>query len=549
VNPRQVLPAAHALGRSGLLWPIRPWDYLRMVDAFRQWGTSLATGSAIAAFRAPDQAAIVDDEGVVTWRELDRSADAAAGELRRRGVGEESVVALMCRNHRLFVEAALGVSKLGADLVPLNTEFAAAELRQVLGREGIVAIVLDDEFAGVVEDAGFAGARIRLRDLRRAVSDPEAPAKVRPAHPGRVVIMTSGTTGAPKGAQRNSVAPPLDAAVSAFLRLPLRAREPVVVAPPLFHALGFGFFGFALALQGTLVLQRRFDPEEVLAAVADHRATTLVVVPVMLRRILALPAASRARYDTSSLRVILCSGSSLSAGLAAATMDAFGDVLYNLYGSTEAGWVAMATPSDLRGAPGTAGRPPAGTTIAVLDDRDQRVPRGRSGRIFVRSGMTFDGYTGGGGKQVVDGMMSTGDIGYLDDAGRLYVHGRDDDMIISGGENVFPEEVEDLLRDHDDVADAAVVGVDDDEMGQRLAAFVVARPGSSLSEVDIKTYVRSRLARFKVPRQVEFVDTIPRNATGKVLRRLLRGWVATGTGGVPPADPGIGVAPSTWGDR
>ncbi len=279
--------------------------------------------------------------------------------------------------------------------------------------------------------------------------------------------------------------------------------------------------GFALGLQGTLVVRSRFVPENLLADVADHRATTLVAVPVMLQRILGLPEKTRRQYDTSSLRVIVCSGSRLGAELARSVMDAFGDILYNFYGSTETGWATVAGPSDLRLAPGTVGRPPRGTQVAILDDEGVPVAKGASGRIFVGSGMTFEGYTGGGSKEVIAGLMSTGDTGYVDEAGRLFVEGRDDEMIVSGGENVFPGEVEELLRGHDAVVDAAVVGIDDEDMGQRLAAFVVSRPESSLSTDDVREYVRSHLSRFKVPRHVEFVDEIPRNSMGKVFRRGL----------------------------
>jgi fatty-acyl-CoA synthase len=309
--------------------------------------------------------------------------------------------------------------------------------------------------------------------------------------------------------------------VSALTRVPLKIHEPVVVAPPLFHALGFGFFGLALLMQAPLIVRPSFDPEALLASVAHHRAGTLVVVPAMLRRLLALPASKRRHHDTSSLRVILSSGSSLDADLAASTMDAFGDILYNFYGSTEVGWVAMAQPTDLRRAPGTVGRTPNGIKVAIIDDAGRRLPVGERGRIFVGSGMAFDGYSGGGGKEVVDGLMSTGDMGHLDEDGRLFVHGRSDDMVVSGGENVYPEEVENLLRSHEDVLDAAVVGVEDEAMGQRLAAFVVVAPGSALTQAEVKAFVRSRLARFKVPRDIEFVTQIPRNPTGKVLRRQL----------------------------
>ncbi|HSS11005.1 MAG TPA: AMP-binding protein, partial [Acidimicrobiales bacterium] len=207
--------------------------------------------------------------------------------------------------------------------------------------------------------------------------------------------------------------------------------------------------------------------------------------------------------------------------LALRFMDAFGDVLYNLYGSTEVAWASIATPSDLRQAPGTAGRPPRGTLVRVVDADGHEVPDGQSGRIFVANSMLFEGYTGGGSKPVVDGLMGTGDTGHFDDAGRLFVDGRDDEMIVSGGENVFPREIEDLLSEHPAVADCSVVGVPDDKFGQRLKAFVVLRPDHSATATELQDYVRAHLARYKIPRDVVFLSELPRNATGKVVKRDL----------------------------
>jgi fatty-acyl-CoA synthase len=203
-------------------------------------------------------------------------------------------------------------------------------------------------------------------------------------------------------------------------------------------------------------------------------------------------------------------------------MDLFGDNLFNLYGSTEVAWATIATPQDLREAPGTAGKPPRGTIVKLFDDDGKPVGRGETGRIFVGNEMQFEGYTGGGNKDVIEGLMSSGDVGHFDDAGRLFVDGRDDDMIVSGGENVFPQEVEDLLSGHEKIAEAAVFGVDDDEFGQRLKAVVVTKGDASLSEDEVKKYVKSNLAGYKVPRDVEFIDELPRNATGKVLKRELK---------------------------
>jgi acyl-CoA synthetase (AMP-forming)/AMP-acid ligase II len=303
--------------------------------------------------------------------------------------------------------------------------------------------------------------------------------------------------------------------------IPLHARETTMIAAPLFHSWGFAHMALGTALASTLVLRRRFDPLDTLHAIADHEAAALIVVPVMLQRILELGPEVVGSVDTSSLKVIAASGSALTGPLAERVMDAFGDKLYNLYGSTEVAWASIASPEDLRAAPGTAGRPPWGTAVEILDRDLQPVATGQTGRIFVGSEMLFEGYTGGGDKDRTRGLMSTGDVGHLDAEGRLFVDGRDDDMIVSGGENVFPGEVEDLLAKVSGVSDVAVIGVPDDEFGQRLRAYVVPAAGATLTEDDLKAHIRSHLARYKVPREITFVAELPRNATGKVLKREL----------------------------
>jgi fatty-acyl-CoA synthase len=270
-----------------------------------------------------------------------------------------------------------------------------------------------------------------------------------------------------------------------------------------------------------MVLRRRFDPEATLAATRDHGAQVLAVVPVMLQRILQLPDDVLDRYSLPSLRITSLSGSALPGELALAWMDRFGDTVYNLYGSTEVSWATVATPRDLRAAPGTAGLPPRGTVVRLYDEAGSEVPRGEVGRIFVGNEMAFEGYTGGGGKEMIDGLFSSGDVGHLDEAGRLFIDGRDDEMIVSGGENVFPREIEDLLADHEAVVEVAVIGVEDEEFGQRLKAFVVLAEGAEAGEDDLKALVKSNLAAYKAPREIVFLDELPRNATGKVLKREL----------------------------
>jgi acyl-CoA synthetase (AMP-forming)/AMP-acid ligase II len=203
-------------------------------------------------------------------------------------------------------------------------------------------------------------------------------------------------------------------------------------------------------------------------------------------------------------------------------MDEFGDVIYNNYNATEAGMIATATPADLRAAPDTAGKPAVGTDIRILDDTFTEVPTGEVGGIYVHNSSQFDGYTSGTTKDFHDGYMSSGDVGYLDSAGRLFVVGRDDEMIVSGGENVYPIEVEKTLTTHTDVAEASVIGVEDADYGERLVAFVVLRDGGSATADDLKEHVRDNLANYKVPRAITLLDELPRNNTGKVARRELQ---------------------------
>jgi fatty-acyl-CoA synthase len=293
------------------------------------------------------------------------------------------------------------------------------------------------------------------------------------------------------------------------------------IAAPLFHSWGLVHFLLGMILGSTFVLRRRFDPEACLAELSSRRCEALVVVPVMMQRILELPEETLDSYDVSSLEVVAASGSALPGDLATRWMDRFGDNLYNLYGSTEVAWATIATPEDMRAAPGTAGRAPRGTIVRLYDDEGRELPTGEVGRIFVGSELLFEGYTGGGSKDVVDGLMATGDVGRLDDMGRLFVEGRDDEMIVSGGENVFPKEVEDLLARHEAVAEAAAIGVEDEDFGQRLRAFVVTNEGARATGEELKGYVKENLARYKVPREVVFLEELPRNATGKVLKRKL----------------------------
>jgi acyl-CoA synthetase (AMP-forming)/AMP-acid ligase II/uncharacterized membrane protein len=524
------LGSVKVLVDAGVVRPMRPDRLVKFVQTLMRWGRSPAAGAIALADRFPNETMVVDELGALTFSDVHTRSNALAHSLSDLGVVEGDGVGIMCRNHRGFIESTFAVSKLGGHSLYLNTAFAGPQLAEVVDRERPKAIIYDEEFAGLLSEAGKGRKRVVAWHDSERCDDPtiddligqgDPDDVVPPSQEGRAVILTSGTTGSPKGASRANPQS-LDPAVSLLATIPLKARQSAYIAAPLFHSWGFAHFTLGLILGSTYVLRRKFDPEQCLADIARYRCDSLVVVPVMMQRIMELPEDVRAKYDTSSLKVVAASGSALPGDLANDWMDVFGDTLYNLYGSTEVAWASIATPADMRAAPGTAGKPPRGTVVKLYDDHGVEVPQGQTGRIFVGNEMLFEGYTGGGTKDVIGSLMATGDVGRFDEGGRLFVEGRDDEMIVSGGENVFPKEIEDLLARHEAVAEAAALGVEDKDFGQRLRAFVVLERGKEVSEDDLKTYVKKNLARYKVPREIVFLDELPRNATGKVLKRELK---------------------------
>jgi acyl-CoA synthetase (AMP-forming)/AMP-acid ligase II len=523
--------ALKTLVRTGLLAPMRPDKYWRIIDAVRREGMTATFAFASAAQRCPDRAAIIDEIGALTWREIDQRGNALAAALERLPGGTPETIGIMCRNHRGFVEALVAANRVGADMVLLNTSFAGPALAEVADREQLDAIVYDQEFSETIDRAlvqrpeatrlvAWADGATEHTTVESLIDSHLGERPERPERRGAMILLTSGTTGIPKGAKHPGGS--AKNLVQVLNRTPWHAEEATVIAAPMFHAWGLSQLIISAALACTIVTRRKFDPEATLELIDRHQATGLVVVPVMFDRIMELPDDVRGRYSARSLRFATASGSRMRPDVVTKFMDEFGDVIYNNYNATEAGMITTASPADLRAAPSTAGRPAEGTEIRIFDDNDRDVPPGQTGRIFVRSETQFGGYTSGGTKQFNGDFMSSGDVGYLDEAGRLFVVGRDDEMIVSGGENVYPIEVEKTLVAHEDVAEAAVLGVDDEQYGQRLVAFVVLKPSGSVTPDALKQHVRSGLANYKVPRQIVILDELPRSSTGKILRRELK---------------------------
>ncbi len=523
MTTESVVPtAARALLRSGLLGPPSPLAGWRVIREARRGGTNPYTLLAVTAARWPNRAAIIDDDGVLTYRQLQSATESLGRELLRDGVGPGQAAGVMCRNGRGFVAAVFAAALVGADVVLINTDFRSDALASALSAHQITTMIADQEF----------GVRVRAADDSVVVIDPakvtaqEGDSRPGVAAPGRIVLLTSGTTGKPKGVPRS---PQMRSAVGVWVTILDRTRlhtgSRISVAMPMFHGLGLGMLMLTVGLGGTVLTQRHFDAEAALAQASLHRADAFTAVPVVLARILDLPQRVRARNPVPYLRVVLSSGDRLDPSLGQRFMDAYGDVLYNGYGSTEVGIGSLATPADLRDAPETVGKPVAGCPVRIFDKKDRPVGPRVTGRIFVGGELASEGYTGGSvvgaAKAVIGKMTSTGDMGYLDNAGRLFIVGREDDMIISGGENVYPRAVENALAEHPGVADNAVIGVPDERFGHRLAAFVVLQPDSGVDVPALREYLKDKVSRFEQPRDINIVDGIPRNPAGKVVRKEL----------------------------
>jgi fatty-acyl-CoA synthase len=528
----ETVRSIEVMWRSGLIPFPRIDEGLYSLLAMRKIGP-FAASAQIAARRTPAAVGLVDERGPLTFKQLDLRSNALARAWSERGVRPGTVIAALCRDHRGLVISMAAAGKVGARLLLMNTGFAKPQLADVAKRERVGALVYDQEFTDLLSeipadvdrylawvDTGEPLAEGAIPVLDELIASTDDRPMAYPSRRGGFVLLTSGTTGTPKGAPREHTS--LFSSAQFLDRIPLRAGECTYLGAPIFHGTGVSQFLLSYALGCKVVVRRRFDPEATLKGIEENRCTTLVVVPTMLQRIVDLGPEVLGRYDTSSLRIIFVAGSALSPDLGNRATEAFGEVIHNLYGSTEVAVATVATPEDWRKAPGTVGRAPVGCKVALYDaDGNQITEPGVTGRVFVSSGLSFRGYTDGRHKEIVDGLLSTGDVGHFDRDGLLFIDGRDDEMIVSGGENVFPVEVENLLVEHPDVIEAAVIGVPDEQFGQRLKAFVVLASGAHLDAATIRDYVKSNLARYKVPRDVEFVDELPRNATGKVLRNQL----------------------------
>ena len=528
--------------QAGVLGTMGPGAITKALSSVYRWDFLPAGLLGIAAGRDPHHTAIIDDGGSLTYEELHERSTALARALRHGDIKQRDRIGVLSRNHRGFIMVLCAHGRLGTDLVLLNTGASSEQTLSVIKEQKLDFLFIDEEFTHLLpedfnqcpvavswfEDYNDTSA-VRegwtsMQEMLKTAPPANWPTAELPPRPrrGRVIILTSGTTGTPKGAKRPEPRSWMPAA-AIMSRIPLRQRRPAYLAAPLFHTWGFATAQLCIALRSTMIMRRRFDPKDSLRIIEAHSPHTIFLVPTMLQRMMeVLPD----DYDVkaSSLKIIASCGSAIPEGIVKKTLERFGPVLYNQYGSTEVSWATIANPEELKANPTTAGRAPLGTRVHILDEEGNRVPDGETGRIFVGNDMLYEGYTRpGADKAVIDGMVCTGDLGRIEN-GLLYISGREDDMIVSGGENVFPRETEDALSELAGIRECAVAGVPDERFGQALVAWIVREDspeGEALTNDQIRNYVKQRLSKFSVPRETVFIDELPRNAVGKVMARML----------------------------
>lgn len=518
-----------AVRQSGILATLRPTKVASYV-----W-TSLGkprnpTGILrLHALNTPDKEALIDGKVRLTYAQLDERVNRLATALAGMGIRHGDRVAVMLRNRHEYLEAQWAIMRLGAVAVQIGYRLKAPEIAYILANSepGVLFYqpVDDETVRAAVAEA--APARLELVAVGQpyeellARGDPTAvPAP--PLEAAGVMIYTSGTTGRPKGAARGFKESLHESVADFIAKVAIRHDERHLCVCPLYHSAAPAFCAFIFGMGGTIVLVEHFEPEAVLAAIAAERITSSFMVPTMLARLAAVERTA----DTRSLRWLASGAAPLPTETARRVEARFGPVLYNFYGATETGLVTLACPGEHTARPGTIGRVLSGNEIRLLDEAGREVAAGEVGELYVKNSMLVAGYhrnPDATRSAMKDGFFSVGDMARVDADGFYYLADRKIDMVISGGVNIYPLEVEERIHAHPAVLECAVIGIPHPEWGEALKAFVVLRPGAEVSADELRAFVKQTLANFKAPKEIEFVAALPRNPTGKVLKRELRG--------------------------
>jgi len=483
----------------------------------------------------PDAVAVTAPQGSLTWAAVERNARRVSNGLVAQGLAVGDRWALLAHNRLEWAELVLGSLLAGTRYVPLNWHLTVPELEYLLTNSGATLLVVDEANAEKGRAAAHAAG---ITDERIVVIGPQYQAwrDAQPDDPldntvaGSPLLYTGGTTGASKGVVRSDTGVPIHAWVAGssmwggFLHMPETGT--MLVSTPLYHAFGGAVLGAGLSRRHRVILADRFDAHDFLATVARERVTSAPLVPTLMIRLAKLDAAAFAAHDLSSLQWITHTAAPCPAWAKQMLIDRLGPIVVEFYGSSEGTGPVVCTSEQWMERPGTVGRPNQNLEISVVGESGDELPSGEIGTLYFRRADGAPSYHGDEAKtraaQLPDGRFTVGDLGYLDEDGFMYLVDRRTDLMLVGGVNVYPAEIEATISHHPAVRDVAVFGIPDDEFGQQVKVAIELEAGAMLTEAELIGWCRERLASFKCPRSVDFHDALPREAHGKLKKRLLR---------------------------
>ncbi len=489
----------------------------------------------------PDKAALIMGDRIITYRELDKKGNSLANSLIRMGIKRGDRISLLIHNCPEFILAWSAAGKIGATPIGINYHFKSDEVSYIVNDSNSKALIYEHDFQGVVSDTK---SKIKTPDFlyicanhnesskddsldQLIESGPETPPKIEAGSFGfpDSLIYTSGTTGRPKGVLKTSK-DRLNGVLGLALTFESKQDDTMLIAGPFYHGANLGWTSMAMVLGNTVVIMPSFDAEEFLRLVQDHRVTTTFVVPTMLNRIVHLPEDVKKSYDISSLRVITSAGEAFPFFLKKKVISYFGEnKLFEFYGGTELTCVTYLRPEDQLRKPESCGKPAMGSKIMIVNEKMKEVPTGEVGVLYVKSDFLLKEYNQNPSatqKNTYDGYFTVGDMARVDEDGYYYIEGRAIDMVVSGGVNIYPAEIEEVLCTHPSVFDYAIIGVPDPEWGEKIVAYIVPKKGVRITGDEIKDYIGERLASFKKPKDVFLQTELPYLPSGKKLKRVLK---------------------------
>ena len=492
--------------KIGLLTPI---GLARLSSSFAAEGTNLLALMRFAARKYGDKTAVVDEKETVSYKDLFVQSQNLANVLQKNfQIRAGNKIAFLCRSHVNLIRALGAVSRIGTRIFLLNPEITGEQFSALSAKHKFDFLFYDAQVENLISDEWETKSLVSFEIEKLSKTKPVKKQKIKRAFSGEIIVLTGGTTGTPKTARRKpSVFNFLSPFFALLTQLDLDKYKSVYIATPAYHGFGISAIIIGIILGEKMFLLPRFDAAKACDLIKENQVEVVTVVPLMLQRMMHFDVGT-----LGSLQCIISGGAAISPALVEETLETFGDKLFNLYGTSEAGFSVIAKPEDLRNSSDTIGRKIAGVNLKILDENDREVEDGKVGKICIKSLWSVKGDKN---------FVETGDLGFVDEKGLIFLRGRNDEMIVSGGENVYPIELENILVKHPDVQQVAVIGIPDQEFGQRLKAFIVAKHESKLTETEIKNWLVTRVARFQMPARIEFLDELPTTAIGKINKKAL----------------------------